>query len=147
MVFALGGLLIIRENSDPILWTSVGWKPNTPIKRVLHFDQPLSHITTLLASTLTLGKARKGSRVLYVGTKPGHVFSVVARDLDEDRSKKDEKRLLDTKLEHLDTNEEKDMLYPKEVQRILDIQVSRYIFFQVSIFATHFQGIKLVTPE
>ncbi|KAF9390626.1 hypothetical protein CPB97_008815 [Podila verticillata] len=121
MVFALGGLLIFRENSDPILWTSVGWKSNTPIKRVLHFDQPLSHITTLLASTLTPGKARKGSRALYVGTKPGHVYSVVTLD-DESNLKKEEKKVLDTNLEHLDSREEQHVLYAKGVQRMLDIQ-------------------------
>lgn len=125
MVFALGGLLIFRENSDPILWTSVGWKSNTPIKRVLHFDQPLSHITTLLASTLTPGKARKGSRALYVGTKPGHVYSVVTLD-DESNLKKEEKKVLDTNLEHLDSREEQHVLYAKGVQRMLDIQVRRF---------------------
>lgn len=145
MVFALGGLLIVRENSDPILWTSVGWKPNTLIKRVLHLDQPLSHITTLLASTMTPGKARKGLRVLYVGTKPGHVFSVVTWD--DENLRKEEQKVLDTNLEHLDTREEQDILYPKEVQRMLDIQVWGLFSEFQSLQLTSKGMIKLDNPK
>lgn len=115
MVFAFGGLLIFRENSDPILWNSLGWKPNVPIrKRILHLD-PLTHITTLLALTSMPGKARKRSNALYVGTKTGHVFSVIISDLDDPKA---EEKLLDPKLEEK-------LVDSTAVQKILDIQVQR----------------------
>ncbi|KAG0092082.1 hypothetical protein BGZ93_008503 [Podila epicladia] len=121
MVFAFGGLLIFRENGDPVLWNTLGWKPNTPIrKRVLHFD-PLTHITTLLALTSIPGKAKKRSNALYVGTKTGHVFSVVISDLDYSNM---EGKLLDSKMEGklVDPNPEQISLDSKAVQRILEIQ-------------------------
>ncbi|KAF9330831.1 hypothetical protein BG006_006238 [Podila minutissima] len=112
MVFAFGGLLIFRENSDPILWNSLGWKPNVPIrKRILHLD-PLTHITTLLALTSMPGKARKRSNALYVGTKTGHIFSVIISDPDDPKA---EENLLDPKLEEK-------LVDSTAVQRILDIQ-------------------------
>ncbi|KAF9320025.1 hypothetical protein BG003_007387 [Podila horticola] len=128
MVYAFGGLLIFRENGDPILWNSTGWKPNTPIrKRVLHLDR-LTHITTLLASTSIPGKARKGSSALYVGTKTGHVFSVIISDLGETNTKgeldpKVGEKPLDPKVEPLlNPKPEQILLDSKAVQRILDIQ-------------------------
>ncbi|KAG0018052.1 hypothetical protein BGZ82_000548 [Podila clonocystis] len=121
MVFAFGGLLIFRENSDPILWSTPEWKANTPIRKcVLHFDYSLTHITALLASNRTPGKARKGSSTLYVGTKTGHVFSVIISDLEDDNPRAKQK-LLDPKVEEkpVDPKVEEKPVDPKPVVSIL----------------------------
>ncbi|KAG0027211.1 hypothetical protein BGZ81_005801 [Podila clonocystis] len=119
MVFAFGGLLIFRENGDPILWSSLEWKANTPIcKCVLHFDHPLTHITALLATNRIPGKARKGSSALYVGTKTGHVFSVSISDLEDDNSR-EEQKLLDPRVEEkpVDPEQVPKLLGPNSQQR------------------------------